>query len=54
MIQGGARTEQVASDVSKLNRPSFSDNSGDSRYIQMGINSYSPDRSWWQKALDWF
>ena len=28
--------------------------SGDSRYIQMGINSYSPGRSWWQKALDWF
>ncbi len=50
-IQGGARLEQMGDDLLS-GKISFSDNYGDSKYIQMGIDSYKPNKSWWQKLLN--
>lgn len=50
--QGIAAGEQIVSDISQRNTPSFSDNTGDRKYVQMGIDLYNSSKSWWQR-LSW-
>jgi len=48
-IQAGAIAQQVGDDLFTKGTFSFSDNNGDAKYVQMGINSYNSKLPWWQR-----
>jgi len=52
-VQFIAAGEQTVSDIIHNQGFSLLDNAGDSRYVQMGIDSFKVGRSWWRKITNW-